>query len=455
MSHLQTNLVSDGTGLQIPVESFTGGVTEMFPLINKPRLIETSIASRHRLDILPTNATLNEEITDKYIEFNIPGQQGAFLDLSSLMLELKLHLIKGDAKENIGDDEPIVLVNNALHSLFKSATVFVQGQQIENNPLYPYTSFVRMLTGMSISKRETLARNMFFYDDNKGSGIQKDYTQEYFLNLNRLEKKVTKEVKNQGVHLCAPLLLDLATSDGYLLDNVDVRIRLEFSSTEFVLSTSDENMKPKFVVDLAKLHITRLRPHPQAMLALNASLQKPGNSVDYLYTKSLYKTYIMSLGQQTFSIDLPWQSVIPEKLYFFMCDMDAFAGSFKKNPFYFDHNSIRKIHLTVNGASVYNINVDFPYHFSSAYYHVLNSIGIEKDHVVTRDSFSTGRTLFVLDLQAEKLADSIALEQSGNLRIDLEFEQPMNANKVLVLLGDTQGRLSINSDRRIYSDIRA
>ena len=38
------------------------------------------------------------------------------------------------------------------------------------------------------------------------------------------------KIKEDGVYLCFPLLLDLSSIDLYLLDGVDVRIRLEMAN---------------------------------------------------------------------------------------------------------------------------------------------------------------------------------------------------------------------------------
>jgi len=46
------------------------------------------------------------------------------------------------------------------------------------------------------------------------------------------------EVKAHGFYYMAPLLMDVATMDMYLLDNVSMRIRLEFATDKFVINTT-------------------------------------------------------------------------------------------------------------------------------------------------------------------------------------------------------------------------
>lgn len=61
----------------------------------------------------------------------------------------------------------------------------------------------------------------------------------------------------------------------------------------------------------------------------------------------------------------------------------------------------------------------------------------------------------VVDLRAKPVRDGINAEYLGNLRIYMSLKKAVTLNKVLLLFGDTQGILRINSDRHIYSDMRA
>ena len=49
------------------------------------------------------------------------------------------------------------------------------------------------------------------------------------------------KIKGNGVHLCFPLLLDISSIDMYLLDDVDVRIRLELANQDWIIKSSTQN----------------------------------------------------------------------------------------------------------------------------------------------------------------------------------------------------------------------
>jgi len=74
------------------------------------------------------------------------------------------------------------------------------------------------------------------------SKIPPNFTNEYFTKCSASEKELMNEVKTYGFHFMFPLLMDIASMDMYLLDNVSMRIRHEFATDKFVVNaTPDTN----------------------------------------------------------------------------------------------------------------------------------------------------------------------------------------------------------------------
>ena len=96
-------------------------------------------------------------------------------------------------------------------------------------------------------KINTLGRNMFLYRDDKGTGIINKYEEKHFLNSNELEKRVIRNIKDHGVSLCSPLMCDIFDIDNYLLDGVDLRIRLDLAPLNFIVKSPDAKKKFKMI----------------------------------------------------------------------------------------------------------------------------------------------------------------------------------------------------------------
>ena len=143
----------------------------------------------------------------------------------------------------------------------------------------------------------------------------------------------------------------------YLLDGVDVRIRLEMANKDWIIKSSKQNPGIGINITKAKFWIDRVTPHHDAMLTLNQAMAtKP---LKYVFDKTLFKTCIIGTGENSLMIDQPFGNCIPEKLTVVIFDMKSMAGDTTRNPLHFKHCNLSNVHLTINGSSIYNITTDF------------------------------------------------------------------------------------------------
>ena len=95
MASMLSSSSSSASSQKVPVPQYAAGISHQFPRPNKIRMLEASIASHQVLDVLPTNLGYNMKLTDRYIEFIIPGSQGAFIDVSKLVLSITVYHLVG------------------------------------------------------------------------------------------------------------------------------------------------------------------------------------------------------------------------------------------------------------------------------------------------------------------------------------------------------------------------
>ena len=441
----------------IPVPEYINSVVDEFPKITKGRAIESSIASRYVTDILPVNLSSNLRITDKYLEFRIEGVRGAFIDLSKLILELKLSLSKTDGQTKLGDDDHFSFINGIGNTLFKSVQVYIGDQVCESNPLYSYWSYIKMLTSFSPDSMETLGQLMGFRNDFSAFGTRTSaFTADSFTNASDKEKAFIKNCKAHGLHLTFPLMIDVASSDQYLPDGINVRIRLEMAKQAWFLNGVNNVADVQCNVDFAALHVTRLCPYPSALNSLNKALGAgTGRVTRTIFNKTLSKQLVLAKGQTSLTSDLPFGQIIPERLYCIIVPMTAFAGSYTENGLYFSHHNISEVTLTVNGSVMYNNSMQFPHQCSRVFYQTLEALGLENKTCLSYDVFKEGHTLFVFNLLPEDLRNALPVEQSGNLRLSITLKEGVNKNLIVMLFGDIKSVLSIDQSRNVHVDSRA
>ena len=441
-----------GTGDNIPVSSYTVGITESYPNVNRQRIVESSINSKERVDILPVNMGINHRLTDRYLEFRIPGTVGAFLDLSSLLIEMKLQLRHHDGSD-LADDYHIGIANGISNTLFKSISVFINDKMIESNPVFSYSSYLKMLMNINRDNIDSFGKCGFFHDDaNPQGAVTRVYNAAVFTTASNLEHKLLTQLKGEGVDVCFPLLFDSTSLDMYLLDGVDVRIRLEMANNNWILNTDTELTNVSLNVFKAKLWIDRVLPHYNAMMALNEALNlKP---IEYVFQKTIHKTYVVGLNENSIMIDRPFGMVIPEKMHMIIVNMNAFSGRPRLNGLYFEHVQMENCHLTVNGNTQYYVTTDFPNSYSQLYYETLKTIGINNDHMISHQSFKDGRTVFSFNFVHKSVEETLPVESSASLRLTLKFAQNLTAPHTIILLAETTGLLSIDANRIVTCDVR-
>ena len=440
-----------GTGNKIPVSSYMAGISESYPNVNRKRLVETSINSKERVDFMPTNVGVNQVLNDRYIEFRVNGVMGSFIDLSSLVLQLNV-TFKGEDGNPVHADRHFGVVNGICNTLFKSVSVYMNEKVVESNPLYNYTSYIKLLKNMNPNIIDTLGKCGGFYDDSVGEGIADTYAAARYTTAGNIELKMLPELRTTGVCVYFPLLLDISTLDMYLLDSIDLRIRLEMANNSWIINAVTGGGNITISVNMAKLWLDRVTPHLSAMTALNESLLlKP---LTYVFQKGLQKTYVIGARESSMLIDQPFGNCIPEKLTLIMVDMDSFSGSYTRNPLYFKHCSLSNVYISVNGHSVYNVNCSFDSEVPQLYYETQKSFGGGNENMISYTSFKDGRTVLCFNFVHESVQDSLPIEVSASLRIDLKFATAVTSPHVIILTADTTGLLNVDGNRQIQIDVR-
>ena len=437
----------------VPVSEYAPSIVSEFPRIFRQRLVESSIASKTLVDVLPVNLNHNARLKDKYLEFRLPGVRGSLIDLSKLVLEMKLSLTKADGETKLDDDVNVAFANGTANTIFKAIQVYIGDQMVETNPYFNYWSFIKMLTSFSATKLKSLGEVGNLCRDTRE--VSRDtYDAAYFTGLNYESKTRLKSIKEHGLHVTFPIMSDVLSCDQYLCDDIPVRIRLELANEAWYINTDGDGSGIRSHIDFAKLWVTRLQPYPSALQSLNNQLET-GKDTKTLFNKTLYKTLVLGNQQTSIVSDLPWGNVIPERLYLVMVEMPAFAGTHNKNGLYFSHANVSEITVSINGLSVYKNSMIFPDQCSQAFFNTLDSLGLENDTLLDFTSFKKGRSVFVYSLLAEDLAGAVPLEQSGNLRISIQLSQGLDNNLVILMFGDTKGVISVNADRNVICDSRA
>ena len=99
-------------------------------------------------------------------------------------------------------------------------------------------------------------------------------------------------------------------------------------------SKNYSNIKFQFLE--AYLIVNRIRTNPDYLIALNTTLAK-GGLTRYNLTRVELKTFTLSRGPKSMSIDIVVLGQMPKRLLITMIKNKDFLGSLDTNPYYFHH----------------------------------------------------------------------------------------------------------------------
>ena len=429
---------------RVPVPNYVAAISDSFPRPQKERTLETGMDRRFELTVRPSNASNTGYGGDGYIDFTIPGCAGQFVDLANIVLHVAGSVVLHNGTK-VKQENKIQVSQLGLCNLFKSISVYFNNTQVEPGTNYAYNAYIKNLLNNPAWRSKNLLKLMGFRTMN-----QHDKYTATTINAEAAESFVTEK----GFDLLGPLTLDIATSDAYLLDSVDIRIRLELSTDKFFLNTANEALAPKYKIEEASLTVTKLCPMANALKALNRMMEKV--PMTYLFDRILYTSRPVATGQTRITVDNPWSNVVPSKLWFVIVPMERTHGEYNKNSMYFNHHTIKRVDLYLNNETLYSLQADFEnerYGFS--YYQFLRALGHSHAPLIEHDEFGKGSTIHLFSLSPEVLdGESMQLEREGHLRIDIDLATAPTESLLLMMFAETQGKIVIDKERDVLLDVR-
>ena len=442
------SLMSHGmSGKSIPTVNFTNAVTEQFPSYNREYKVESSIQDRYVRDYLPVNANVNTgSVADSYVEFIITPSPQEFIDLSSLQIEFKLQITKGDGTA-LADGENVTVVDGFADRLLSRSSLFLNSVAVENNSHFGLYNTVYNYLNMKKSSLASFGR-MKYYRSLKSNindviSNATDFTDDV---LTADDIKINSESRSV-IHSITNLNLDVGKSDFYLINDVEIRLRIDLASPNVLINSSSAGPF-SYRLNLAKLWVQKIIPQPSALVSLNKGLISGNRSVEYLFSRPIVKNFILPSLHTAITLENIFNGLIPQQIILFCIAQTAVTGKLNRNSSYLPHANLSQALLEVNGNIRSRTTCSFPVEIAQIFNNTLQNLDSD-ENLLTRDNYINGRTIHSWDLRACDANDVLPIEQSGNLRIALQFSAGNIENIEIFVVGITSGLVHIDYNRRV------
>ncbi|XP_067208468.1 uncharacterized protein F54H12.2-like [Linepithema humile] len=398
---------------------------------------------------------------DAPIEFVIPGHGEDYLDLMHTMLSLRVRVESSPLAEGgtaVGTPEfKVGPVNHLLHSMFNQIDIYFNQKLVSPpNNAYAYRAYIEALLNYSSPAKNSHLTCCLWDMDIPGLMDALLESQTPNQALVRRSRYIRDE---QALDLIGHLHCDVFNQDKFLINGVEVRMRLVCSKDSFCLMESNSLSKIRLLD--ASLLVRRAKISPGVLLSHARMLSK--TTAKYPLTKVEVKTFTIHAGLVGESIDNVILGQLPKRVIVGFVDNRAFNGDRKLNPFNFKNYGINFFSLYADGMQIPsrplqpNFSKDEGL-YVEAYHTLFSGTGIHflnEGNSISREDYGQGYTLFAFDLTPDLSAHCAGhwnLVKHGSLRLEVKFEKALTATVNCIVYAEFDNILEIDSSRQVIVD---
>lgn len=453
--------------------------------------IQDAIEKEYEVEYRPS-----EQITDDKapIIFNIPRQSRDFTDLRNSRLKMKLRMKHADGTKLEMREEAAVI--NLIHqTAWSQIDVTINGTPVSSNTrLFPYKAFFKTLTRSNGISDEAFMKSMGWVPPYNDTDEIVDVSYE-------ASKK--RCANSRMIELEGPLLEDIFESQRYLLNGIDMQIKLHRSLMSFMLvqhfnqektdveiKVLEDKKKSALETFLADIHnVVKEDAAEAAAIAYNiAQGVKKGYKIElvdivmkmayvriypaviqaiqetielspalYPFTKTELKTVSIPTGQQQVYFDTVFNGVRPSKMLMGFVSSEAMNGTITTNPLDFKSYYVSDISLMVDGSLIQPKK--FTYNMTDIT-DISDFTGAYTDYMkmVQRSGYGTPNIspeqfarnpLFAFSLEPGGHGEFHNQAMKGPIAIIVHFDRPLSQSVNLVLYAEMPGLMQVDAARNV------
>ncbi|XP_021357788.1 uncharacterized protein F54H12.2-like [Mizuhopecten yessoensis] len=412
---------------------------------------QTAVENVYYQDVLP----ISQMTGDSPVEFIVSGQNGMeYIDMKNSLVYAKIKIKKADGS-NISSTEDIGPVNFLLPALFSQVDVTLQGRTvISTTANYAYKAYIQTLLKDGNGAKTSQLTTQLWHKDTDGEMDDTDVRTGN--NLALLERAELFE-GGKVVDLEGPIFHDLFRMDRYLLNQVNVNVKMYRSKPEFCLLSGEQTPNYKIEFEDVRLRIAKVKVNPAVIYAQSQTLTT--TTAKYPFTESILKHVTLAAGGTSFTYDNIFQGMRPNFITVGFVNATAITGAYNQNPWFFQPFNVTSIGLYVDGIPVGGSTIKLDYDTSSGQTTIpflrnmfkttgrwLSDCGLDID----RENISSGYSLCTFNLEPIFQGNQyLTLLKQGNVRLEVTFGSTLSKAISCIVYAEYPGHFEINAARDI------
>ena len=394
-------------------------------------------------------------ISEGPIEFCVAAENSKYLDFANTLLYVRASIVD-QTGANLEAGVECAPETNFLHTLWSQIELYLNGTLVTpstNN--YPYRSFIENLLSFGAEAKESQLSSILWHQNTSGH-----FDERGDANVGYAKRKALAAGSRQ-FEMLGPLHLDLTFQNRYLLNGMEVRLRLIRSKDIFCLHGNQNQRTNKVSLKEVILFCRKVKPNPSIQLA-HAEALKQGTA-RYPIRRVEVKSFSVPMGNRSISKENLFLGQLPTRVIIGAVDNNSYNGEITKSPFNFKHNNINFVSLHRDGIQIPSkpLQPDFENdRFIRSYMRLFSQTGQHYRNTgngISRDQYKNGCALFAFDMtpQTDSSDASFELIKHGNMRLEIHFSAAVAQTLTVIVFAEFDNLLEIDRDRHVAFDYTA
>ena len=307
--------------------------------------------------------------------------------------------------------------------------VYLNGSLVtQSNNNYPYRAYIENLLSFGQEAKNSQLSALLWHRNTSRhfdscATANKGYTQ---------RKALAAESKE--IDMMGKLHIDLTFQNRYLLNGVEVRLRLIRSKDLFCLHRNTNQAQNKVSLKEVTLFVHKVKPNPAVQFAHVKALQHA--TAKYPLRRVEIKSFTVPTGNRS--------SVV---------DNNAYNGVITKSPFHFKHNNINFMTIYRDGVQIPSkpLQPDFTNDRFIRNYLKKGQYYRDTGNAILREQYKDGYALFAFDLTPQMDSSEVGFEliKHGNIHIEIHFATATARTLTVIVFAENDNLLEIDQDRNV------
>nr|KAG5691467.1 hypothetical protein BaRGS_017310 [Batillaria attramentaria] len=320
---------------------------------------------------------------------------------------------------------------------------------------YPYRAYLETLLNYGTDAKETqLAASMFYKDtanqfDKVGGNDNKG-----------MKERVRKTKRSHIVDMIGRVHADLFSQEKYLLNGVDLRLRLTRSKDAFsLMAVADAPSTYSVKIVHASLFVRKCKLNPAVVLGHAKALEKA--TAKYPVQRVVTRVISIPAGNLNVVQDNLFLDQLPKQLIIGLVDSTAFNGAFNSSPFEFKHHNLNFLALYQEGKQIPtkalkpNFRTGEYMRSYVSLFSGTNTSWKDVGNTISPSEYDKGYTLYGFDLTPSLVDGNQAeLIRAGSLRLEMSFTTALEEPVHVIVYAQFDGLIEIDKSRQTNNGSR-